>query len=254
MSAPEKTKQIESLLEKLRKQLGGGKGESIAPAPCKAGEAPLWCEADPVVTEFVKSFLLWEAASPRACGAMEAIASSIVDLNELRVSLVEEIVAVIGKNYPRAHERANRLKAALNDVYRREHCVRLAHLLDKNKRDARAYLESLAETPHFVASRTFLVALGGHAMPVDERLLTKLIEADVVDNESATPESTASVLEKAIRSGDSAEAHGLFQVWADEGGGTKTRSARGRGKPRGSGAPVASAKKGSPARRSRSRD
>jgi hypothetical protein len=251
MSSPDKAKQIESLLEKLRKQLG--KGESVAPPPCAAADGPPWAEADIVITEFIKSFLLWEATTHRACAAMESIGGALVDLNELRVSLIDEIVAVIGKNYPRAHERAARLKAALNDIYRREHCVKLSHLLEKTKREARAYLESLAETPHFVASRTFLIALEGHAVPVDERLLGKLIEADVVDNESATPESTASVLEKTIRSADSLEAHELFQVWSDETSAPKAKPAR-RAKPRAATTPVASAAKGSSARRAKTRD
>lgn len=244
----EKAKQIESLLEKLRRQQGRAQEPQAAVPAC-----PAWCEGDPVVAEFVRSFLLWEASPARAATAMESIGASMVDLNELRVSLTEEIVAAIGKSYPRACERAGRLKASLNDVYHREHTVRLSHLLERSKRDARAYLEALAETPHFVASRTFLVALGGHAVPVDERLLSKLIEADVVDNETATPESTAASLEKAIRAGESAEAHALFQGWQDECG--KPMKAPRKSKSRGgSPAAVASAAKHSSARRPKSRD
>lgn len=244
----EKGKQIESLLEKLRKQQGRAHEAQEEPPAL-----PAWCEGDAVVAEFVRSFLLWEASPARAISGMESIGSSMVDLNELRVSLTEEVVAAIGKTYPRCFERAVRLKAALNDIYRREHTVRLSHLLEKSKRDARAYLESLAETPNFVASRTFLVALGGHAVPVDERLLSKLIEADVVDNETATPESTAASLEKVIRAGESPEAHLLFQGWNDECG--KPVKAPRKAKPRGSGvAPVSSGAKHSSGRRPKSRD
>ena len=64
---------------------------------------------DPVET-LVQSFLLWEAATSHATGALERIRKSFVDLNELRVEVPAAVVALLGGRYPMAEERADRMK------------------------------------------------------------------------------------------------------------------------------------------------
>lgn len=249
-AATERSKQVESLLDKLRRQHGEAAGRLALP-DCG------WCGEDRVLCALVGSFMLWEASIARATAAVNALTTELIDANELRVSLPEELHAIIGRNYPRGLERVTRLRAALNDVYRREHAVKLSHLTDRPKREARAYLESLTETPLFVAARTLLVGLEGHAVPIDERLLGRLIEADAVGDESATPESTSASLERVITAPKAAEAHALMLAWAEESTTkpkttaarkSRTRVASGGGGSSG-GAVVASAAKRSPARR-----
>ncbi|MGD9690437.1 MAG: hypothetical protein AB7K52_11920 [Phycisphaerales bacterium] len=256
MSTADRSSPFDSLLEKLRKQRGGKAASVDLPVIA-------WCADDRVLSTFIASFMLWDAPIARAATALEALGASVIDANDLRVSLPEELLAIIGRSYPRGQERMTRLCAALNDVYRREHAVRLAHLKEKSKREARAYLESLAHTPPFVAGRTFLLALEGHAVPVDERLLGRLLEIDAVGDESATPESMSVAFERAIRAGSAAEAHALLTSWADEppnptpsasrrSRSTRKAAAAGNGE-RKARQPVASAKKRSPARRTRRR-
>jgi hypothetical protein len=219
MTATDRAKKLTNLLAKL---------EAPEPAPAQADmpENSL-DDRDPVLREFLRSFLVWESTTPKAEAALRRIDAACVDINEFRVSLVEEMVAIIGPGYARAEDRCARLKAALNDIYRREHRVRLAHLQEKNKRDAKAYLESIAQAPGFVASRTMLLALDGHAVPCDERLAARLVQADVLEP-GTSAEEAAAWLERHVRSGESRSAYLALQAWADEGSTVTVKA----GKPR----------------------
>jgi len=170
---------------------------------------------EPLLAEFVRSMMLWECTQPKAAAAMKRLESQIVDFNELRVCIPRELVRLIGETYPRAGERAERLKAALADLYSRAHAVTLKHLSDMGKREVKSYLETLNGVPSFVAARVALLFLGNHSMPMDSRSLRVLIEASVVP-EGETIESAASLLERKIRAGELALAYLRLQARSDE--------------------------------------
>jgi hypothetical protein len=180
---------------------------SAAPAP---GASP---DPETLVRELVHSFLVWEAGATRAATAMRRLEQAVVDFNELRVFLPGELVAVIGDRYPRASERAERLRSALNDLYRREHGVNLSCLLVLPKRDARAFLASLEGLPPFVAARVVLLILGAHAMPVDDRLCALLAAEDAIDP-GATADEAAGWLERQLRAGEAVHVYTLLEAWA----------------------------------------
>lgn len=169
----------------------------------------------PVLAELVRSFLIWEAGSAKAASAVRRIEQSVVDFNELRVCMHDEFIRLLGKTTPRTEERAMRMRAALNDVYLREHGMTLEHLPALGKREAREYLESIEGVPRFVAARTLLLALSGHAAPVDGRIHRALTAAKVVEPDSS-PEDAAGQLERRIRAGELLEAYLLLQLHADE--------------------------------------
>ncbi len=201
--ASDPTKDIQSLLKKLAKK-----------TPGEALVRPAIDDEQPILACFTESFLLWEATSAKAAAAVPKLERAVVDYNELRVCLPDELVEVLGERYPRVEERVMRMRASLNDLFRREHAVSLEHLVNEPKRQARAYLESLEGVPAYVSARTALLALGAHAAPVDERLLGALKNEDVIDD-GLDEEGAASLLERSIRAGELAEAHGHFQGWAD---------------------------------------
>lgn len=187
-----------------------------------------------LIDQFIWSFLLWEADPSDAERALHKVQKAVVDFNELRVCLPEETVAIIGPRYSRAHERAMRLRAGLQDIYFREHMVSLDHLKDSPKRTARQYLDTLDGVPPFVSGRVFLMGLGGHATPLDDRLLENLIEAGVFDDD-ATPERAIPALERHVKAEDAVETHMLLMAWCAAGAprpkGVKPRTA-GKPKPR----------------------
>jgi hypothetical protein len=171
--------------------------------------------ADAVLRELLRSMLIWESTTSRAEAALRRFDRSVVDVNELRACIPAEIAQFIGPNYARAEDRAARLRQTLNDLFTREYAVTMAHLPAMSKRDARSYLDALASAPEYVRDRVFLVALGGHALPVDERILSLLLSAKVVDP-GTTPEAASAFLERTLRAGEAAEAYALLQAGADE--------------------------------------
>ncbi|GIK19869.1 MAG: hypothetical protein AMXMBFR77_05870 [Phycisphaerales bacterium] len=203
MSATDRTRELRSLLFRLRKRL----------KPLGSGHAGTPPEGtDPVVHELVYSFLAWEASAPLATGALNRMQGAVVDYNELRVCYPQELASLMGEGYPLALERATRLRAALTEVYRREHGIALARLVDLPKRDARVYLETLEGVPPFVAARVVLLALGGHAVPLDS-VLHGLLAAEEAVEPGSTVADAMGWLERTLRAKESEEAYLLLEAW-----------------------------------------
>lgn len=210
MSSTDPPRRLSSLLRRLHGAHGGVTHE---PASALA-PVPAW--ADATLDEFLLSFLMWESTTAKARGALRRVRECVVDYNELRVCLPHELGELLGERYPRAQERTERLHAALTDLYRREHAMSLARLAEAPKREALAYLASLEGVPSYVAARVFLVTLGGHAVPVDDRLLA-MLQTEGLGECGSTPEAAGAWLERHVRATEALQTHLLLQAWADEG-------------------------------------
>lgn len=193
-------KKIGPLIKKIAKQYPAG------------DEGPL--TRDPV-SHVIYGFLEWEANSQSAEAVMTRLDEIAVDHNDLRVCHTAEMIEAMGQRYPRAEERAARLREVLNGIYMLEHDTSLAGVEDRSKRDIRQYMDSLPGMVPYVSSRMLLVAFGGHAIPVDERLVSLLDQAKVIEP-GATVEEVSSFLERHIKASDAMEAHMVFRRWADE--------------------------------------
>jgi endonuclease III len=208
VSSSDHSKELASLMKKLR---------ASHPDAQPAFDVPSTLDpAEHVLALFVRSFLHWDAPAAKADAAMRKLEHALVDFNELRVCLPDELVAIIGERYPRAGERALRLRSALTALYSREHSVTLESVARHDHHQARSYLLSLEGTPEYVASRVCLVALSAHAAPIDHRILSRLVEAKVVDKNSSITDAQ-SRLESAVAQGEMPETYALLQAWADEG-------------------------------------
>ena len=190
-------KAVYSLLRKLKRTFG----------------APEYAKRDPM-EEFILSFLTWEGPVQRADPALKRLIDSSLDLNELRVTRPEDLASIIGKTYPHADERAERLHLALNDLYVREHAVSIDRVITMSKRDGRKYIEELEGMLPYISARIALMALDTHAIPLDQRTLDLLIDEGVVEEGSAIDKAVGK-LERHIKSTDAIEAHVLFQQWAE---------------------------------------
>lgn len=190
-------RKFRSLLKKLE----------TGPEPTPVGDG------DPIST-LIYSYLLWEATIADANTGFEKICESVVDFNELRVSLPHDVVEMIGVDYPHADERAKRLRASLRDIYVREHEVSLTQLATLGKRDTKSYLESLEGMVPFVASRLQLLHYEGRYIPVDEQLRELLIEEGAVDESANLVEITNWIIRQ-LKSGQEMEVAGQLQRWSD---------------------------------------
>lgn len=211
-------KKLASLMKRLRSEYP----EAVVPAAPFTGEDG----GDPIVRELIFSMMLWESSTEKALEAYARVHAAFVDDNELRVSYAEDIAQAIGGDDPMSLERAERLRAALMDIYKREHHLALRHHVESAKRDAKGYMGTLDGLPGFVRARLLLLWWGSHAMPVDNRLAALLADEGAIEQGGAAAEA-ASFLERNIKAGETREAHALMQAWSDADGGAPAASAPG---------------------------
>jgi hypothetical protein len=159
---------------------------SVPSVPQLAGHEP----EDPLGI-LLGSFMLWDSTPALAAEALTRLSRVVVDANELRVMLEGEVVDAIGEKYPFVEERAARLRATLNDIFRRQHRTSLDHLRNASRKDQRSYLESLAEIPPFVAGRTMFVAFELPAPIVDDTTVELLFREGIVEPTTTTEEVAA---------------------------------------------------------------
>lgn len=178
---------------------------------------------DPI-TELIVGFLEWNASRRMARSALNRIEDAVVDHNDLRVSHEDEIVAMIGENYPHVIERVARLHESLQEIFIREHTLALDSLNDRSKKDTRIYLESLPGIPPYVAAHVTLRCFDGHAIPVDDRLAELLRREQVVDPDAKVEEITG-FLERYIRADNAIQSYAALKAWSDAGA-KKLSSAR----------------------------
>lgn len=163
--------------------------ESVGPPPEIKPTNPL--------EQLVLALLSWEASATDAAKAYRRLTEKMTDLNEVRVSSVREIAAVIREFTPNSTECARNISRALNAIFHRENGVTLDSIHDRGRREARQYLESLDGVTPYAAASVQLWSLGGHAIPVDRRLLEALRREGLADPE-ATPEVVQAFLERNI--------------------------------------------------------
>ena len=176
---------------------------------------PAFPSSDDPVGVLVMSMLLWESSTDKALAAYVRLMEQVVDFNDLRVCMPHETVEIIGPRYPRALDRAQRLRAVLRNVYLREHAMKLDRLPSTGKREIKKYIESLEGIVPYAASRVLLLSFDTHALPVDDQLRTHLIEAEVVDASIEIPE-LSTWLASQVKAGESAATHFALQSWIDD--------------------------------------
>jgi endonuclease III len=218
-------------LKALLKKLG-----SHEPIP-SAGEGDTGY--DEPIAVIVFSFLLWEATTQQAQDAMAKIVDSIVDFNELRVCLPNEVVSIIGSRYPNSMERARRMKRTLHAIYMANHAVSLDSLQSSGKREVRAFIEALDGIPPFVASWVLQRCYDVHAIPVDDRLVDLFIEKGVLA-EISDPDEVSKWLSRQVKSSDGRKVEAALRSFVDSSP-KPTRKAPPKSKP------VSSSKKEAPA-------
>jgi hypothetical protein len=208
-------------LSDLLKKLG-------TPAPIE------YPDANDPVSVLVMSMLLWESNTSKAMTAYQKLKTAVVDFNELRVCMSQELIDCVGVRYPLASERCQRLRASLNDIFQREHDVKLEQLRGAGKRDVKKYIETLEGITPYASARVQLMCFETHAMPADEQLRSKLIDAGIIEAALDVAEAS-NWLTRYVKSGEGIAAHLAMQAWVDTGkpalskaGGKSPRSSAGR--------------------------
>lgn len=160
--------------------------------------------------------------------AIKRFTDYFVDLNDLRVSRVEEITEVLGENAPLTKEIALKITRILQNIFNDYHKVSLEALKKLGKRPARQVLEKIDDTGHFVVDYCMLTSLRGHAIPLTEDMIKYLRSCNLVD-ESANQQQISGFLSKQISAKNAYEFYALLRRESETSRGrkrTKTSPAR----------------------------
>ena len=107
-----------------------------------------------------------------------------VDLNDLRVSRIEEIIEVLGGDTPLNRRIAGVLNRILAAIFSEYHMVSLMTLKKAGKRPAKQTLEKLDGISLFAVNYCMLTALEGHAMPLTNKMIEYLKSNNLVDSDA----------------------------------------------------------------------
>ena len=98
--------------------------------------------------------------------ALKRFADYFVDLNDLRVSRIEEIIDVLGADTPVTRQTAVTLTKVLRAVFNKYNTISLEALKKMSKRPARGILEKFEDISPFAVNYCTLTSLRGHAVPL----------------------------------------------------------------------------------------
>ncbi len=116
----------------------------------------------------------------QAHSAMKRFTNHFVDLNDLRVSLTEEIAEQLGIDMPTGRETALRLKTALEWIFKKYNTISLASLKKNGKRPAKEALEKIESISHFAVNYCMLTSFHGHAIPLTDKMVEYLRSNELV--------------------------------------------------------------------------
>jgi endonuclease III len=160
--------QVRRLYRQMLKQFG----KPDVPAP-----------GDPI-DQLILGILSACTTDHKAAAVYRRLREQTVDLNELRVTPAVELAEMIGAAVPLGREKAQRIVDVLNGIRRRQDKIDLSFLLQRTRREAREFLESLEGVDKGAAASVVLFSLGGHAVPLDDLILYVLRQEGVVNPEA----------------------------------------------------------------------
>lgn len=181
----------------------------------KNGEKhPMPSYPDPI--EAIIYALISEPISEAAAGrTFKRMKSHFVDLNDLRVSRVEEIQDILRDVSPQAETSAQSVTRVLNTIFEKTDRISLDTLCHEGKRQAHKALSEIEGITPFAVNYCFLTALGGHAVPLTEGMLKYLRDHEIVHPE-ASLEDIGGFLERQIAAADAYDFYASLRKAAEE--------------------------------------
>ncbi len=160
------------------------------------------------------SILQEDATRKDAQKALDALEEEFVDFNELRVAMPREVAECIGKNYPRAHDKAEMLKTVLSNVFGSFNRMDMDSLAGVPKRELQRRLTELALSP-YAAACVAMFGFGVAGVPVDDSLVGSLEMNGCVEPGSDV-DAVQSLLNRTIAQKDAAAAHEFFRTYVEK--------------------------------------
>lgn len=154
----------------------------------------------PVLETMLYACCLENASPAEAETAYARLLNSFHDLNEIRVSSINELVPMF-QGMEDAEWRALRVKSSLQHVFETTYSFEYENLKRKTHELAVKHLGKIKQLSPFVRSFTLQNALGNHVLPIDDRMHALLVWMGLAEAGS-TPEHTGEVLRPFVRKSD----------------------------------------------------
>lgn len=161
-------------------------------------------ETDEIVRCLAVSILGVGCSHAEAERAISRALKVMVDWNEIRVSTAAEVNRATGNSIPKGTQRCKQLIDALQSIFYCENSISLDRLRSMGRREARHYLEALNGVDEYAVASVLLWGLGGHAIPVNDKLLSLLRSADLV-NPTADRAEVQAFLERHVNAASAQE-------------------------------------------------
>ncbi|MHC4645222.1 MAG: hypothetical protein ACYTBJ_06955 [Planctomycetota bacterium] len=165
---------------------------------------------DDPVDAMVYALISERVKESAAQAAVKKFGEYFMDLNDLRVSRVEEIVEVLGQDTGRTREIALALTSALKAVFDKYNLVSLRALKKIGKKQARQILEKMGGLSRFAVNYSLLTSLQGHAMPLTQGMVDHLRSNELVHPE-ADEHEIGGFLTRQISAGKGYEFYALLR-------------------------------------------
>ncbi len=169
-------------------------------------QAPQWKrpEGDDPIRQLAVAILSRESNEEVAQRAVDRLLQSMASWNEVRVSTPAEVQRCLGNTIPHVLARCKQLISTLQSVYDRENRLSLDRFRNLGRREARQRLEEFEGVDELVAASVMLWSLGGHAIPVSDKLLLALHRAELI-HPSADRAEVQAFLERNISATEAKE-------------------------------------------------
>lgn len=132
-----------------------------------------------------------------AIDAHQKLVTAFHDLNELRVSHVDEVTEALDPTVPERASKAKRILQILQFVFETTYSYDLEQMKKKPLKQAQKQLSKIQGTNPFIVNAVVQRSLGGHALPVDQGMASVLRLLQIIEEEE-TNEQLQATLEHLI--------------------------------------------------------
>jgi len=160
-----------------------------------------------------------------AKSVFKKVEAHFVDLNDLRVCRAEEIYDVINIASEDSEKTASKLTEFLGVIFIKYDTVNLKELKEIGKRQARKGLEELGILSRFSICYCFLTSLGGHAIPLTNKMIEYLKDGELV-HPDASDDEIEGFLERQISAANAYEFYTLLRERSEKGRKNKMKTVR----------------------------
>jgi len=165
---------------------------------------------DKVIDAIIYAVISAEMSEKQTESVIRRFTDYFVDWNDLRVSRAEEIVEVLGKDTSATMDIALTITRILNSIFSEYHQVDLESLKKIGKRPAKQALEKIDGISRYMVEYCLLTALGGHAIPLTDRMIKYLRNNELV-NPDADDQQIGGFLAKQISAKNGYEFYALLR-------------------------------------------